>query len=242
MSCGCNSSSCSSCGSVILPVSTGVVGPTGPAGPAGPAGDDGTVIYYSAASGPSGGNPGEFWVRDDNNELWYNDGGTWTLVWTVGGTTTTGAFTSGSGAPTGSATTGDVYLDITTDIFYKYTGSSWVIIPASYSITAWQTPALTADYGFGSPAFRYRQRGGIVEFKGRVAGVSPSFINVQEIIHNLPAGYRPAEEKYATVLDVTGGILGILKIETGGDVIVMGDLIPINTNELVLDTVLFALS
>lgn len=242
-SCGSSGSTCSSCGSVILPISSGVVGPQGPQGAQGDPGVDGTIFWYSANTGPSGGNPGDFWVRDDLDELWYNNSGTWQLVWTVsGGATVSGVFTSGSGAPAGTATTGDVYLDITTDTFYKYTGASWVVIPASYSITAWQTPTLLGTYTAGTPTPRFRQRGGIVEFRGRLSNSVPAFLAAQSTLFTLPVGYRPSDEKYQTILDINGGIVGMVKIETGGNVILMGDLIQINNDNLVLDTILFTLS
>jgi len=238
---------------------TGIQGPIGPAGPtgaagvagaigatgaAGAAGTNGTIFYYHATLDPSGGISGEFWVNDLTNTLWYNAGGVWIVVFTVGTTSPSSTFSSGVGAPVSVGTSGDVYLDISTGTLYNYTGGAWVIIPFAYTITAWQTPTFSGTYQQGAvvPTLRFRQQGGMVHFKGHCTNSGAAFINTSQTIFTLPVGYRPVDIKFQPVLDLTGGILAILEIGIAGTVNLRGDLIPANNDELVFDQVFYSLS
>ena len=223
---------------------TGAQGPTGPAGPAGSNGVNGTqVLYFNGA--PTG-TPatGSFAFDDLNNAVYYYNGTQWINIFTVGQTTGgSTTFISGTGNPTGSSTSGTVYLDVSTGAVWQYNGTSWIIVPLAYSVTIWTTPTLQSPYIQGSVTTQYRQQGGMIKMKGRLSSSAPTLISSSSLLFNIAnTSYRPIVTKYCYILDLYGGIIGIVEILTNGNVNLRGDKIPVNTNDLSLDTIFFELT
>lgn len=150
----------------------------------------------------------------------------------------TATFSSGTTVPTGLSTEGNIYLNRTTGIFYKYTSSAWVALSNSYCITAWQSMNPYTPYASTS-TMQYRQEGINVVLKGKLilntSLESYDLITTDKIICKFPSNYLPSVEKYVSLYDTYGGLFGIGKIDTSGDFTILGTKIPINNNEIVLD-------
>lgn len=223
----------------------GAQGPPGPPGPPGTNGVNGTIWQQTA--GPPGNTPatGTYSIDTTGNAIYYYNGVSWSVVLLGSGPSTPGAFTSGNGAPSGSAANNTVYLDISTGAIYYYNSAttSWNVVPMGYAVTPWQTPSLLAGWVTGSPAIKYRQQGGCVKFMGRVSKSSPSFTTTAVNLFTLTAGYRPTSTKILPqIVDIYGGIPGIIQIASTGVVTLKFDLIGMNTNEICFDGVFFDLS
>jgi len=156
----------------------------------------------------------------------------------------TATFTSGSTVPTMVSSEGNIYLNKTTGIFYKYASSTWVALSNSYCVTAWQTMSLYSPYASTS-SVQYRQQGTSVILNGYLT-VNPSLgskdlITTDQIIYKFSTNYLPIVNKYVSLYDNYGGIFGIGKIETNGDFTILGSKIPIDNTNIILDGVTFEL-
>ena len=78
--------------------------------------------WSSGTSVPTGGNPGDFYIKTDDEKVYENVAGTWTVKADVGGS----RWTTGTSVPTGGES-GDFYLKTDDEKVYENVSGTWTI-------------------------------------------------------------------------------------------------------------------
>lgn len=152
-----------------------------------------------------------------------------------------GVFTSGSVNPTAPASAGDVYLNTTSGVFFYYTGAAWDAIPNANPITNYVNITPAGSFTVGTRTPQYRQTGTSVKTKGSITTAAPSLVITDTLLFTYNAGYRPLYTKYAPVFDPYTATWATVRIDTNGQVTLLGTKTPVYVDELSLDTIQFEL-
>lgn len=160
----------------------------------------------------------------------------------VGPPAPSGTFSSGSGNPTGIGTTGDVYLNTTTSTFWYYSGNQWVQLPYAYPTTNYVTISPFSPFVAGSRTPRFKQDGFGVKTNGSIKTNTANYLLTDTLIYTYPVNYRPVYVQFASVFDSFSGVWGSVRIDTNGNVTLLGTITPIYTAEISLDTIDFELT
>ncbi|HIE77998.1 MAG TPA: hypothetical protein EYP92_04155, partial [Candidatus Thioglobus sp.] len=78
--------------------------------------------WSSGTAVPTGGNPGDMYIKTDDEKMYKNTAGTWAVIGDVGGS----RWTSGTAVPTGGES-GDFYLKTDDEKIYENVAGTWTV-------------------------------------------------------------------------------------------------------------------